>query len=99
MLLVLAPLPRQLHALASVLIVAAEAGIDRVARRHQDVLNRHAEERTQRVEIVHGGQCLTDDSGYFIDSPSVEFSVNKSRDDLDMTNEFMRFLISDEEVE
>ena len=42
---------------------------------------------------------LTDDSGYFIDSPSVEFSVNKSRDDLDMTNEFMRFLISDEEVE
>ena len=41
---------------------------------------------------------LTDDGGYFIDSPSVEFSVNKSCDDLDMTNEFMRFLISNEEL-
>ena len=36
-----------------------------------------------------------DCSGYFIDSPSVEFSVNKDCDDLDMTNEFMRFLITD----
>lgn len=39
---------------------------------------------------------LTDDGGYFIDSPSVEFSVNKNCDDLDMTNEFMRFLVSNE---
>ena len=38
---------------------------------------------------------LTDDGGYYIDSPSVEFSVNKNCDDLDMTNEFMRFLITD----
>ena len=38
---------------------------------------------------------LTDDGGYFIDSPSVQFSVNKTCDDLDMTNEFMRFLITD----
>ena len=37
---------------------------------------------------------LTEDGGYFIDSPSVEFSVNKDCDDLDMTNEFMRFLIT-----
>jgi len=37
---------------------------------------------------------LTDDGGFFIDSPSLEFSVNKSCDDLDMTNEFMRFLIT-----
>ena len=36
----------------------------------------------------------TDNGGYFIDSPSVEFSVNKNCDDLDMTNEFMRFLIT-----
>ena len=36
--------------------------------------------------------------GYFIDSPSVEFSVNKDCDDLDMTNEFMRFLITNEEL-
>ena len=38
---------------------------------------------------------LTDDGGYFIDSPSLQFSVNKTCDDLDMTNEFMRFLITD----
>ena len=41
---------------------------------------------------------LTEDGGYFIDSPSVEFSVNKDCDDLDMTNEFMRFLIRTEEL-
>ncbi len=38
---------------------------------------------------------LTDDGGYFIDSISLEFSVNKNCDNLDMTNEFMRFLITD----
>lgn len=41
---------------------------------------------------------LSDDGGYFIDSPSIQFSVNKSCDDLDMTNEFMRFLITNEEL-
>lgn len=41
---------------------------------------------------------LTDDGGYFIDSPSVEFSVNKTCGDLEMTNEFMRFLITNEEL-
>jgi len=41
---------------------------------------------------------LTDDGGYFIDSPSVEFSVNKDCDNLDMTNEFMRFLITNKEL-
>ena len=40
----------------------------------------------------------TDKGGYFIDSPSVEFSVNKNCDNLDMTNEFMRFLITNEEL-
>jgi len=39
---------------------------------------------------------MTDEGGYFIDSPSLEFSVNKNCDDLDMTNEFMRFLITKE---
>ena len=42
---------------------------------------------------------LTEEGGYFIDSPSIEFSVNKDCDDLDMTNEFMRFLITDSELE
>jgi multiple sugar transport system substrate-binding protein len=41
---------------------------------------------------------LTEDGGYFIDSPSVEFSVNKDCDNLDMTNEFMRFLITNSEL-
>ena len=41
---------------------------------------------------------LTEDGGYFIDSPSIEFSVNKNCDNLDMTNEFMRFLISNKEL-
>ena len=41
---------------------------------------------------------LTENGGYFIDSPSIEFSVNKDCDNLDMTNEFMRFLITDEEL-
>ncbi len=42
---------------------------------------------------------LTDEGGYFIDSPSVQFSVNKDCDDLDMTNEFMRFLITNSELD
>ena len=38
---------------------------------------------------------LTEEGGYFIDSPSIEFSVNKY---CDKTNEFMRFLISNKEL-
>ena len=41
---------------------------------------------------------MKDEGGYFIDSPSIEFSVNRLCDDLDMTNEFMRFLITKEEL-
>ena len=41
---------------------------------------------------------MTEKGGYFIDSPSIEFSVNKNCNDLEMTNEFMRFLITDEEL-
>ncbi|MBQ9545037.1 MAG: carbohydrate ABC transporter substrate-binding protein [Clostridia bacterium] len=41
---------------------------------------------------------MTDEGRYFIDSPSVEFSVNKECDNLEMTNEFMRFLISKDEL-
>ena len=42
---------------------------------------------------------LTEEGGYFIDSVSLQFSVNKDCSDLDMTNEFMRFLISNEELD
>ena len=41
---------------------------------------------------------VTSQGGYFIDSPSVEFSVNKDCDNLDMTNEFMRFLLTSKEL-
>ena len=41
---------------------------------------------------------LSDEGGYFVDSPSVEFSVNKDCDNLEMTNEFMRFLVRDREL-
>lgn len=41
---------------------------------------------------------LTESGGYFIDSPSVQFSVNKDCENLDMTNEFMRFLITNKEL-
>ena len=41
---------------------------------------------------------LTADGGYFIDSSSRLLSVNKNCDNLDMTNEFMRFLISNKEL-
>ena len=42
---------------------------------------------------------VTEEGGFFIDSPSVEFSVNKDCDNLDMTNEFMRFLIKTKELD
>ena len=41
---------------------------------------------------------LTEEGGYFMDSPSIEFSVNKNCNDLEMTNEFMRFLVSKSEL-
>ena len=41
---------------------------------------------------------VTEQGGYFIDSPSVEFSVNKNCENIEMTNEFMRFLLSTKEL-
>ena len=40
----------------------------------------------------------TEKGGYLLDSPSVQFSVNNSCQNLDMTNEFMRFLITKTEL-
>ncbi len=39
-----------------------------------------------------------DDGGYFINSISICFSVNKNSGNIDMANEFMRFLISKKEL-
>ncbi len=39
-----------------------------------------------------------DDGGYYMDSTSLLFSVNKNSANLDMTNEFIRFLTSEEEL-
>ena len=41
---------------------------------------------------------MCDQGGYFIYSPSIQFSVNKDCENLDMTNEFMRFLIRKPEL-
>ena len=41
---------------------------------------------------------VTENGGYFIDCPSLEFSINKNCNDLDMTNEFMKFLIRTDEL-
>ena len=40
-----------------------------------------------------------DDGGYFINSVSLCFSVNKNSANIDMANEFMRFLISEKELD
>lgn len=42
---------------------------------------------------------ITEEGGYFIDSASLEFAVNKDCNNLDMTNEFMRFLIRTKELD
>ena len=42
---------------------------------------------------------LAEEGGYFVDSPSLEFSVNKNSDNLAMTNEFMRFLLRTAELD
>ncbi len=39
-----------------------------------------------------------DEGGYYMDSISLLFSVNKDSENLDMSNEFMRFLISEKEL-
>ena len=41
---------------------------------------------------------MTDKGGYFIDSPSVQFAVNKDCKNLDMTHEFMKFLVRKSEL-
>ena len=40
----------------------------------------------------------TANGAYFLDSPSINFAVNKSCENLDMTNEFMRFIINSTEL-
>ncbi len=41
---------------------------------------------------------LSDDGAQFLDIPNLQFSVNKESRNLDMANEFMRFLITSEEL-
>ena len=41
---------------------------------------------------------MSDEGAYFLDMPNLQFSVNKDSKNLDMANEFMRFLISSEEL-
>ena len=41
---------------------------------------------------------MSDEGAYFLDMPNLQFSVNKDSANLDMANEFMRFLINSEEL-
>ena len=41
---------------------------------------------------------MSEDGSYFLDMPNLQFSVNKDSKNLDMANEFMRFLITSEEL-
>ena len=41
---------------------------------------------------------VAEDGAYFLDMPNLQFSVNKESKNLDMVNEFMRFLITSREL-
>ena len=41
---------------------------------------------------------MSDEGAFFLDMPNLQFSVNKESANLDMANEFMRFLITPEEL-
>ena len=41
---------------------------------------------------------MSDEGAVFLDMPNLQFSVNKESENLDMANEFMRFLITSEEL-
>ena len=41
---------------------------------------------------------MSDEGAYFLDMPNLQFSVNKESPDLDMANEFMRFLVTTPEL-
>jgi len=41
---------------------------------------------------------MSDEGAYFLDMPNLQFSVNKDSPDLDMANEFMRFLVTSQEL-
>ena len=41
---------------------------------------------------------MSDEGAYFLDMPNLQFSVNKDSQNLDMVNEFMRFLITSPEL-
>ena len=41
---------------------------------------------------------MSDEGAYFLDMPNLQFSINKKSPNLDMANEFMRFLITSREL-
>jgi len=41
---------------------------------------------------------MSDEGAYFLDMPNLQFSVNKESPNLDMANEFMRFLVTSQEL-
>ena len=41
---------------------------------------------------------VSEEGGFFLDTPALQFSVNKDGQNLDVANEFMRFLITSQEL-
>ena len=41
---------------------------------------------------------MSDEGAYFLDMPNLQFSVNKDSENLDMAKEFMRFLVTSDEL-
>ena len=41
---------------------------------------------------------ISDEGAYFLDTPNLQFSVNKDSSNLDMANEFMRFLVTSQNL-
>ena len=49
-------------------------------------------------EAESANKAMSDEGASFLDMPNLQFSVNKESKNLDMANEFMRFLITSEEL-
>ncbi|MCR5740220.1 MAG: response regulator [Lachnospiraceae bacterium] len=52
----------------------------------------------ETISRIRSEVPMSDDGAFFLDMPNLQFSVNKDSFNLDMANEFMRFLISTSEL-
>ena len=55
-------------------------------------------DKYNNIETPFAPVPMSDEGAYFLDMPNLQFSVNKDSSNLDMANEFMRFLITPREL-